>query len=132
MSGNAMNDINGSRITVIEDEPEIAELLCDVLGAEGSHIVSLSHPAAAEGIDLEQPPDLILMDLMLPEMDGIKLAGWLRHNGFAHTPMVAMSASRIMLHFAGESNLFQDVVAKPFDIDRLIECVRRYVGMYVS
>lgn len=127
-----VNDLKGSRIVVIEDEQAIADLLCDLLQAEGAEIIPLSHPSAAQSLSTSQPPDLVLMDLMLPKMDGIKLAGWLRENGLAHTPMIAMSASRIMLHFATTSNLFQAVVSKPFETDNLVECIRAHVGLYVS
>jgi len=117
---------------VIEDEEAIAELLCDLLQAEGATIIQMSHPSAAHDLGSDQPPDLLLMDLMLPSMDGIKLASWLRQNGLAHTPMIAMSASRIMLHFATVSSLFQAVICKPFENDDLVECIRAHVGLYVA
>jgi two-component system, OmpR family, response regulator len=120
------------KILVIEDEPSVTELLCDVLQSEGFVIQSMDHPGAAHAIDVANPPDLILMDLMLPDESGIQLASQLRREGFAHTPMIAMSASQMKLHFAEESGLFQGSIAKPFEVETLIDAVRRFRGLYVA
>lgn len=119
-------------IVVIEDEPCIYELLDDVLSARGFTLTWVEHPNNVQSLDRGIEPDLILMDLMLPGLDGVKLAGQLREAGFSHTPIVALSASRIMLHFARESALFQDCLAKPFDLGALLDCVSYYAGRYVT
>lgn len=119
-----------AQIVVVEDEPSVQELLRDVLEPEGYNILSVSHPNALE-IQPTDDIDLILVDLMLPETSGVQLAGQLRQSGFAHTPIIAMSASKILLHVAEESALFQETIAKPFDLSTLLESVRHYAGRYV-
>lgn len=123
--------MNG-RIVVIEDEPDVADLLRDVLEPEGYSVLHLSHPDETHKLEPEEAPDLILMDLMLPRLDGVKLAGLLRSRGFGPTPMVAMSASKIKLHLAAASGLFQDTLPKPFELTDLLACVEEYAGQYVS
>jgi two-component system OmpR family response regulator len=119
-------------ILVIEDEPSIYELLQDALEPRGFTLTWVNHPHSPELLDSRLQPDLIFMDLMLPSLDGVKLAAHLRENGFAHTPIVAFSSSRIMLHFARESGLFQECLAKPFELSDLLECAAHYAGRYVT
>jgi two-component system response regulator MtrA len=104
--------------------------LRDVLEPEGYDVVAVDHPDALTGKDPERV-DLILIDLMLPGRSGVKLAGELRANGFVQTPIVAISASPILLHVAQQSGLFQETLSKPFDLSRLLECVRSYTNREV-
>lgn len=127
-----MGKVESPRIFVVEDEDGVAELVRDLLEGEGFIVTSAGHPDATKAIDPKDPPDLLIIDMMLPGEDGVKLAQELRRTTLAHTPMVAMSASRIMLHFAAESGLFQETVAKPFDLSSLLGAVRRNVGLYVT
>lgn len=119
------------QVIVVEDEPQVQELLRDVLEPEGYDLISIAHPDALKNLESKRDIDLILIDLMLPSRNGIKLAGELRCEGLDHTPMIAMSASRIMLHMAQESGLFQRTLAKPFELSGLLDCVRFYAGRYV-
>lgn len=119
-------------MVVIEDEPLVQELLQDVFRAEGFTVTSVSYARAARRLDPAKSPDVILVDLMLPDMSGVQLAADLRENGFAHTPMIAMSADRIALLLAARSGLFQDTIAKPFELSTLVDMVGKYAGYYVT
>lgn len=119
------------QILVIEDEPCVQELLRDVLEPEGFTIVSVSHPDDLHPEPGEKEPDLIIVDLMLPARNGVQVASDLRAKGFGHTPMVAISASRLMLHLAHETGLFQTTLSKPFELSSLIRCVQHYASRYV-
>lgn len=118
-----------SHIVVVEDEPEIMEMIRDLLHMAGYDVVGFTHPSLLETLDPSTPPDLFVIDLMLPAMSGIEVAQWLRERGYAHTPMIAISASRLMQQFAHESHAFQATLAKPFDVATLLErvdrCLRR-------
>ena len=115
------------RIVVVEDEPEVLGLLCEVLEEDGFGVLGLPRPDLVI-VDAVPDPKLFVIDLMLPGMDGIELAYRLRKDGFPHTPMVAISASERMLNRAFQSGLFQDTVAKPFDVCTVLDCVARHVG----
>jgi len=122
----------GRHIVVIEDEPAVYNVLAEALGEEGFIVSHLIDGRAAQDLDPRLDPELILMDLMLPGLDGIKLTSHLRAHGFAHTPIVALSASAIKLYCARESGLFQACLAKPFDLSELLECAERLAGIYVT
>ena len=112
-------------IAVVEDEPHVLELVRDVLTMDGYDCLGFNHPYQLE--KLAGHPDLFLVDIMLPERTGIEVAQQLRDNGYAQTPMLAMSASRAMVARARESGLFQDFLAKPFDVDQLLTVIERHV-----
>jgi DNA-binding response OmpR family regulator len=119
-------------IAVVEDEPGISEMIRDLLTMHGFAVLTAPHANQLLDLDPNNPPDLILVDLMLPDFSGTKLAESLRRRGFGHTPMIAMSAAPLLLHLARCSGLFQDAVAKPFNIADLIDCIERHAGVYVT
>lgn len=114
-------------IVVVDDEPGILDTLCEVLEMEGYLTACVERPHDTGGIASRRRPDLFLIDLMLPGMDGIALARCLRAEGFQETPMIAMSASNEMVRAAKQSGLFQEAIAKPFDIDSILDSVERLV-----
>ncbi|HZU13080.1 MAG TPA: response regulator [Chloroflexota bacterium] len=117
-------------MVVVDDEPEMLGLISDVLESEGHETVGFETPVAV--IDAEEEldgePDLFLLDLMLPQMDGIALAARLARDGFADTPKVAISASNDKLRAARASQLFAATISKPFDIVELLNCVDKYLS----
>jgi CheY-like chemotaxis protein len=113
------------RILVVDDEPAVLEVVCDVLEEAGHEVAGIGHPVVTFGLISGMRPDMVLLDLMLPEMDGVELARRLRLKGFGDTPMVAMSASTRMLQQAAASGLFHGVLPKPFDIDAVVAAVER-------
>lgn len=116
-------------IVVVEDEPELRDLVSHVLEDEGYHVISFSHPVPAAALSgYEQRPRLFLIDIMLPEMNGIDLAERLQNVGFEDTPKIAMSASQQCIRDARRSGLFRDTLDKPFEIDDLIDRVERHIG----
>ena len=114
-------------IVVVEDEPAINELVRDVLEMEGYRVIAVQHPDAVGARLDDSSPDLFLIDIMLPRISGIELAEQLRGEGYAGTPMVAMTASRLMGSMAAGSGLFADTFDKPFEIDDLLSCVARHL-----
>lgn len=119
-------------IAVVEDEPDLTEMIRDLLIMHDFAVITAPYAGQLLELDPNNPPDLILVDIMLPDFSGSKLAASLRETGFAHTPMIAMSAGPLLLHLAGCSGLFQDTVAKPFDVADLVACIERHVGVYVA
>lgn len=116
-------------IVVVDDEPELLELLRGVLQSEGYEVLSFTRPSPVTTLkETAEHPDVFLIDLMLPEMDGIALAARLKDEGFETTPKIAMSASREWLRAAEESHLFQLTLNKPFDVDELLTCVGQFVA----
>jgi CheY-like chemotaxis protein len=115
-------------ILVIDDEPGITELLSDILEYQG-HPVIVAHDArsALDIIRLHRP-DAILVDLMMPSVDGLSLAVALRHDPVAaRVPLIAMSASDTALDLASRIGDFDAYLRKPFEHDRLISTVERFL-----
>ena len=115
-------------VIVIDDERDVLELVRDVLCDEGFPVMALDHPERAIGIADQVRPQMFLVDLMLPGCSGIELARRIRQLGLDNTPIVAMSASPGMLTMAEASGLFDDTLAKPFDLNSLLDCVDRFVN----
>lgn len=112
-------------VVVVDDEPDVLDLVHDVLSEEGLPVIAVEHPERAMRVAADVVPAVVLVDLMLPGCDGIELARRLRLLGLNRTPMVAMSASERMLTIAEASRLFDDTLAKPFDLTDLLDCVDR-------
>lgn len=115
-------------VVIVDDEPDIRQVLCDILEDEGYEVVGLGHPSLALALDAAQRPSIFLLDLMLPGMTGLELAGRIREGPFADASIIAISASPSMLRRASESRLFQAILSKPFDIDQLVDTLRRYAA----
>lgn len=119
---------DGFVVVIVDDEPDLRRILADVLEDEGFAVLTLHHPAQALDLRSEPKPALFLVDMMLPGMTGIELAGKLKAGPFGDVPLVALSASPVMLRRAAESQLFVTTIPKPFELDRLLESVRRHVS----
>jgi CheY-like chemotaxis protein len=112
-------------ILVIEDDPDIAESLCDVLESEGYQVVTASN--GKEGLDRLREidrPSLILLDLMMPVMSGGEFLAVLRQtDGIATIPVVVVSA------WPGEATQVraqvQGFVNKPVSLDALLEATHK-------
>jgi CheY-like chemotaxis protein len=111
------------RVLIIDDEPSIRRLVSIVLEDEG--YAPLAVASAPEGLAhiASSPPDLVLLDLMMPEMDGEEALRCLRLlPGGSEIPVVIMSAAVTLAHsIAG----VQGVLDKPFDLAELLVAVER-------
>jgi len=82
-----------AKILLIEDMPDNVELVRRALSSRGHEIVHAADAEAGLTMALEQLPDLILLDLGLPDYDGQTLAGWLRAEPVLNaTPIIAFTA----------------------------------------
>ncbi len=119
----------GTLILLVEDNPKDSKLVGDVLRTKGYEII---HAATAEaGIELarNRQPALILMDLMLPGMDGREATKILKADPKTRRiPIIAITASAMK----GEREKllaigFDDYIAKPIDIKELPKALARYL-----
>jgi DNA-binding response OmpR family regulator len=119
-------------VVVVDDEPDVLELVCDVLQESGLEVIPVAHPGRMRQCGDDCKPDLVVLDLMLPGKTGIQLARELQSDGMAGTPMIAMSASPAMLKAASDSRLFEETLSKPFDLTDLLEVVGRHLRFRAS
>jgi CheY-like chemotaxis protein len=115
------------RILIVDDDPAICEVLTEVLGDAGHYPATATDGQAALERVRASAPDLILMDLMLPTLDGVEATRRLKQDpATRHIPIIAMSAGRHLESMADELPA-NDVLAKPFDIDVLLAAVALYL-----
>jgi two-component system phosphate regulon response regulator PhoB len=115
-------------VVVIDDERDLLELLCHVLGEAGFPVLCLDRPQEPERLLVAGSPSVFLIDIMLPGKSGIEVAQELRADGFPQTPMIAMSASTLMIKVAEDTGLFDETISKPFELDQLLGTVARLAG----
>jgi two-component system phosphate regulon response regulator PhoB len=114
------------RILVVEDEADLRDLLAYNLGREGFKVSATASGAEALRLAREQDPDLLLLDLMLPDLDGLEICRRLRRDPLtAAIPIIVLTAK------AEESDKVlglglgaDDYVTKPFAPAELVARVR--------
>ncbi|MCZ7547260.1 MAG: response regulator [Anaerolineae bacterium] len=118
------------RVLYIEDHYENRLLVKRVLMAEGITVIEAG--TATEGIAAarREVPDVILMDINLPEMDGLTATVKLREfKELQHIPIVALTANVMQEHLEQAKKAGCDgFIAKPIDIDKLPDQIRNYLG----
>jgi DNA-binding response OmpR family regulator len=110
------NSAGGATILLVEDDPILAAMLCDRLGARGHSVWHAATGAEAEAIGDAVTPDLIIVDLMLPDANGLVLCSELRQRSDA--PIIICTASkRPEDAVVGLKLGADDYVRKPFSTD---------------
>lgn len=122
-----MDSQNGAaKILVVDDVPENVRLMEAVLIPRGYEVVSATNGREALGVVEAESPDLILLDVMMPEMDGYETARAIRGmSRFDALPIIsltakAMKGDREKAIAAGAS----DYITKPVDTDQLLSLMR--------
>lgn len=112
-----------SRILCIDDEPAILRLLEVVLRRDGHYVVHASDARAALAALAHEPVDAVLLDLGLPDRDGLELLGLIRAR--CDAPVVVVSARGEVQEKVTALDLgASDYVTKPFDGDELLARLR--------
>lgn len=111
------------RILIVEDDPVIQSLIVEFLGDEGFETIAVSDGQSGVDAARAMRPDLILMDLMLPVLDGMAATRELKRDPMTREiPVIAVSAgTNLRVH--AEQLPADGVVGKPFDLDTLLAAV---------
>ncbi len=120
--------MNSPLVLVVDDDPDILDAICDILEAEGYRVARARHGLEAlERVDTERPA-VILLDLMMPVMDGVAFAQALRTRpASVPPPILVISADGNPQRAAAVGA--QGYLAKPFDIDALLAHVAAMTGV---
>ncbi len=114
----------GKKILVVEDERNIVDILTFNLQREGYDTLEALDGAAGLRLALDQDPDLILLDLMLPKMDGFQVCRTLRDQGRA-TPIIMLTAREEETDkVLGLELGADDYITKPFSMRELLARVK--------
>ncbi|MEM7532076.1 MAG: response regulator [Chloroflexota bacterium] len=115
------------KILVIEDQPELLEEIVDLFEIEGYTVVSADNGLDGVQRALEEAPDLVVCDIMMPKLDGYGVLNQLReHDTTAFTPFIFLTAH--IGHQAYRQSMelgADDYIPKPFGYDELLTAVRR-------
>jgi DNA-binding response OmpR family regulator len=115
--------MNEKHILVIEDEPSLAEVVSLYLKRAGYLVQIANDGKQAMSILEKQIPDFVIMDIMLPEVDGLSLTRWLRDR--SDVPIIMVTARREEVdRIAGLEMGADDYVVKPFSPQELVSRVR--------
>ena len=110
-------------ILVVEDEASIAEVVSLYLKRAGFIVQIASDGRQAMNFFQRQQPDFVILDLMLPEVDGLSLTRWLRDR--SNVPIIMLTARREEIdRIAGLEMGADDYVVKPFSPQELVSRVR--------
>ncbi len=109
-------------ILVVDDEPDNLILLEELLVLEGYSTISAKSGKEALQISSQSPPDLILLDVMMPEIDGFEVCQWLRHNPQLKTiPIIFLTAlDDEKSKLKGLELMGDDYITKPFNTRLLL------------
>jgi DNA-binding response OmpR family regulator len=115
-------------VLVVEDNATIGGLLVALLREEGYRALRAWDGREAMKMARDRRPDLIVLDLSLPYRDGLEVLHELKANeDTAQAPIVIVSGAALQLT-PEDRELVTETVAKPFDIDRLMNVFRRALG----
>jgi two-component system chemotaxis response regulator CheY len=114
-------------ILVVDDEDAIREVVAETLELEGYHVERAGDGEQALAKVKALHPDAVVLDLMMPVMDGWTFLQQCRGDEICHnTPVLVMSAYRRLAETARE--LHVPCLAKPFDLDVFLAAVERLLG----
>jgi len=118
--------VDVSRILVVEDEEDIAEFISLELVHEGYVVETVSDGRAAAVKAIAEPWDLILLDIMLPEMSGMEVCRRIRAE--SDVPIIMLTARQsVPDRVAGLDAGADDYLSKPFAIEELLARVRAFL-----
>jgi two-component system cell cycle response regulator DivK len=120
--------MTGERILVVEDNEKNMKLFRDVLSATGYRTLEARTGGEAIELATANPPDLVLMDIQMPDVDGVEALRRLRADGrTAAIPVLAVTAQAMQgdrEHFLAEG--FDGYLSKPVNVRELIGTVRQH------
>jgi two-component system OmpR family response regulator len=112
-------------VLVVDDEPALCKALQMILELEGHRVRTAPDGVSALVAATEEPPAVVLLDLMMPEMDGYQTEAAL-HVRLPHVPVVFMS-SQDRVWQAAAAHPAAGALPKPFDVDLVLDTVARFI-----
>lgn len=117
------------KILITDDDEDIIEILTLILTESGYEIHSLTRGNRIIEEIKEFQPDLILMDVMLGDMDGMTICKSIKENSlYSHLPVILISATPDMEESLALHGAPNDYLEKPFDIDVLLSKVEKHLN----
>jgi two-component system, cell cycle response regulator DivK len=116
-------------VLIVEDNELNMKLFHDLLEAHGIGTIETRNGLEVMAIAREKNPDLILMDIQLPEVSGLDVIKWLKNDeGLKHIPVIAVTAFAMK----GDEEKIreggcEDYISKPISVSRFIDVIKTYL-----
>jgi twitching motility two-component system response regulator PilG len=116
-------------VLVVDDSPTVRKIVQLTLQREKIRVITANDGLSALAAVADEEPDLILLDIMLPRMDGYNICQIIRKNmRFRHVPIIMLSGKdglfdKVRGRLAGSS----EYLTKPFDSTELVQTVRKHL-----
>lgn len=116
-----MTDITGNKILVVDDEPDVTELVSYKLAQDGFKVQCINDPLMFMGVARDFRPDLIILDIMMPELNGIQICRMLRADPIMkEIPVIFLTArGEADDRVKGLETGADDYICKPFNTKEL-------------
>ena len=109
------------RVLVVDDDDAIRDTVAEVLASEGYLVLTAANGAEALNLVEAQRPDLVLLDMRMPVLDGWGFVAGLNERGI-RLKVLVLTATQDARRWAGEIGA-DGWIAKPFDLDELLSAV---------
>ena len=121
--------MNSKKILVVDDEVDLVKTIRFSLEAEGYTVLVSYNGEDALNQARKEAPDLVLLDIMLPKLDGYKVCRLLKFDErYKHIPIMMLTAkTQEKDKTLGVETGANEYITKPFDMDELIEKIKRYL-----
>ena len=122
-------DRMAKRVLIVEDNELNMKLFHDLLEAQGYETLEVREGMSALTVAREHAPDLILMDIQLPEISGLEVTKWLKEDkALRHIPVVAVTAFAMK----GDEERIREggceaYISKPISVGYFLETVRKFL-----
>ena len=118
------------KVLIVEDNELNMKLFHDLLEAQGYETLETREGLSALSLAREHRPDLILMDIQLPEISGLEVTKWLKEDDdLSHIPVVAVTAFAMK---GDEERIRQGgceaYISKPISVTMFLDTVRQFIG----
>ncbi len=118
------------KVLIVEDNELNMKLFHDLLDAQGYETLQTREGLSALALARQHQPDLILMDIQLPEISGLEVTKWLKEDDeLSHIPVIAVTAFAMK----GDEEVIRQggceaYISKPISVTSFLDTVRRFIG----
>ena len=122
--------MNPKKILIVDDEADLVETVRFPLEMDGFNVLVSYNGEDALNQARKEKPDLIILDLMLPKLDGYKVCRLLKFDErYKHIPILMLTAkTQEKDKLLGKETGADEYITKPFEMDKLLEKVKTYLN----
>jgi CheY-like chemotaxis protein len=127
----------GAKLLVVDDEPDAVLILAQTLLARGYRVITAESGLQATNLAKAEKPDLILLDILMPDMDGTRVAAALQKNPMTRNIPVIFLTCLITKKTQEIGSRYHDsgryvFMSKPYDLDNLLAEIDRLIGVHAG